>query len=225
MSVTKPLLLVVAGPNGTGKTEITEIVRQKFNWTNGLVEVNPDNIAQKEFGNWNDPTAIRKAAQRADEIREECLIKRQGLLFETVLSIPEKIGYLRRAKEAGYFIRMIYVATETPEINLIRIAWRADQGGHAVPAEKVRNRYERSLKLAIEASQIVDRAYFVDNSREVQVSTDKIEPYPIFKTINGLVAKVYIEEARFPIWVKNIYKSLRPRHSLSQTQKFGPKLC
>ncbi len=134
---------------------------------NALVEINPDNIAQQEFGNWNDPAAVRKAAQRADEIREECLINCQGLLFETVLSIPEKVGYLRRAKEVGYFIRLVYVATETPEINLIRIAWRTNQGGHAVPADKVRSRYERSLKLAVKACQIVDRAYFVDNSREV----------------------------------------------------------
>ena len=50
MSAIKPVLVVVAGPNGSGKTEITKILRLKYNWTEGLVEVNPDNIAQQEFG-------------------------------------------------------------------------------------------------------------------------------------------------------------------------------
>jgi predicted ABC-type ATPase len=150
MPAVKPVLVVVAGPNGSGKTEITKILRLNYGWTDGLVEVNPDNIAQQEFGDWNDAAAIMKAARRADEIREQCLAQRRGLLFETVLSIPETVDYIRHAKEAGYFVRLIFVATESPETNIVRVAWRVDQDGHTVPTGKIRSRYERSLKQAIE---------------------------------------------------------------------------
>ena len=86
----KPTLVVIAGPNGSGKTAITKIVHENYSWIDGLIEVNPDNIAEQEFGGWNDVASIRKAAQRADQIREHCLVEYQGLLFETVLSIDRK---------------------------------------------------------------------------------------------------------------------------------------
>lgn len=209
MSAIKPVLVVVAGPNGSGKTEITKILRVKYHWAEGLVEVNPDNIAQQEFGDWNDVAAIRKAAQRADEIREKCLAERRGLLFETVLSIPEKVDYIRRAKEAGYFVRLVYVATESSKINMVRVAWRVEQGGHTVPADKIQSRYTRSLKQAIGAARIVDRSYFVDNSRDVENSTDPIAPYPVFRTVDGRVAKIYVKKGEFPQWTRAIYASLQ----------------
>ena len=204
----KPVLVVIAGPNGSGKTEITKILRSSYDWADGLVEINPDNIAQQEFGDWNDTASIMEAARRADEIREECLASRRGLLFETVLSMPDKIDYIRRAKAAGYFIRLIYVATESPEINKIRVAWRVEQGGHTVPPDKIESRYERSLKLAIEAARLVDRAYFIDNSHNIKSPTDTAAPFPVFRTVDGKVAKTYVKEEAFPQWTKAIHKSL-----------------
>ena len=43
MPESKPVLLVIAGPNGSGKTEITKILRSRHAWTEGLVEINPEN--------------------------------------------------------------------------------------------------------------------------------------------------------------------------------------
>lgn len=138
-----------------------------------------------------------------------CLVERQGLLFETVLSIPEKLDYMRRAKGAGYFIRLIYVATESPEINRLRVAWRVDQGGHDVPHQKIVDRYVRSLKLSAEAARIADRAYFVDNSRDMEEQADQINPITVFRTVNGVVAKIYMKEENFPRWAKGIYLTLK----------------
>ena len=124
MGERKPVLVVVAGPNGSGKTAITSDLRKAYYWTDGLLQINPDQIAQEEFGDWNNPSSILQAAKKADQIREECLAEGKGLLFETVLSTSEKVDYIRRAKEAGYFIRLVYVATESPEINMLRVEWR-----------------------------------------------------------------------------------------------------
>lgn len=215
MAPIRPVLIVIAGPNGSGKTETTEILRTHYpKWTEGLIEINPDNIAQQEFGDWNNPVSINKAAQRADEIRERCLIEQRSLLFETVLSIPKKVDFIRRAKKAGYFVRLIYVATNNPEINILRVAWRVDHGGHTVPEDKIRTRYERSLKLALEAANIVDRAYFIDNSRDYKAPIDQFQPLPVFRMVNGVVAKTYLKEKNFPTWTKAIYDGVR-KHECS----------
>lgn len=89
----KPRLIIVAGPNGAGKTSITEQLL-KHEWMTGCVYVNPDLIARDQFGDWNSPSLVLKAAQQAAEIREECLCQSKSLAFETVLSAPDKVEIL-----------------------------------------------------------------------------------------------------------------------------------
>ncbi len=98
MSFGKPKLIIIAGPNGSGKTSVTgKILEHK--WIEGCTYINPDFIARDEFGDWNSPEAIVKAANRAAELREQCLDQKTGILFETVLSAPDKIKLLFRATE------------------------------------------------------------------------------------------------------------------------------
>jgi predicted ABC-type ATPase len=103
----KPRLIVVAGPNGSGKTTITEKLL-RHEWMGGCVYINPDVIAEQEFGGENLPEAFIKAANRAKEIREECLGSLTSMAFETVFSTPEKVEFVQRAKAAGFFIRLFF---------------------------------------------------------------------------------------------------------------------
>ena len=209
MADRKPLLVVVAGPNGSGKSVVTEILRSSYDWSKGLLEINPDKIAQEEFGDWNDHSAIKKAADRADAIREECLATGKSLLFETVLSTPGKIDFIRRAKLAGYFVRMIFVATESPEINKLRIEWRVEQGGHSVPEEKIESRFIKSLNFSIEAARHADRSYFVDNTKDIEDGAEDSEsPFTVFRTVDGIVAKTYVDKACIPMWCHSILAGL-----------------
>ncbi len=132
----KPRLIVVAGPNGAGKTSITEQLL-RHEWMGGCEYVNPDFIARDEFGDWNAPDAVNKAANRAAEVRERCLTQRSSLAFETVLSMPDKINFMRRAKQAGFFVRLFFVGTDDPSINAKRVASRVMEGGHDVPITKI----------------------------------------------------------------------------------------
>ena len=61
MADQKPTLCVVAGPNGSGKTTTTELLLAN-EWGANSLYINPDNIAEQEFGGWNNPDAVLKAS-------------------------------------------------------------------------------------------------------------------------------------------------------------------
>lgn len=196
----KPKLIVVAGPNGSGKTTITEKLL-RHEWMDNCVYINPDIIAQEEFGDWNSREAIIKAAQHAMEVREKCLANMEDMAFETVFSIPEKLLFIQRAKKAGFFVRFFFICTDNPSINAQRIALRVMQGGHDVPISKIINRYYRSINNCVKAISIADRAYFYDNS------INDVDPRQLFRTVNGVIVKRYNELLPWAIDVTDqIYK-------------------
>ena len=144
MTGRRPTLCVVAGPNGSGKTTTT-IQLLNNEWAADSLYINPDNIAQETFGDWNSPEAVLKAAEEATRLRYECLKLGRDFVFETVFSAPEKLEFLRKAKDAGFFIRLFYVCTSDPTINVARITQRYLNGGHEVPISKIISRYYKSL--------------------------------------------------------------------------------
>ena len=56
-----PELIIIAGPNGSGKTTITTQFLH-HEWSEGILYINPDIIAQEKFGDWNSTESILKAA-------------------------------------------------------------------------------------------------------------------------------------------------------------------
>lgn len=180
----RPRLLVVAGPNGAGKTTITER-GLAHEWFAGCEYINPDFIARDEFGDWNSPEAVIKAAKLAQARRESCLAERRSLAFETVLSAPDKVEFILRARDLGYFIRMFFVATSDPAINAGRIARRVMQGGHDVPIPKIISRYFRSIAQCSLIAPRVDRLYLYDNS------VDGAEAALVCRASEGKIVKFY----------------------------------
>ncbi|MCQ2109415.1 MAG: zeta toxin family protein [Bacteroidales bacterium] len=195
MSEKKPTLCIVAGPNGSGKTTTT-IQLLENEWAADSVYINPDNIAQEMFGNWNSPEAVLKAAQHSTELRYKCLEEKKNFVFETVFSSDEKLEFIRKAKDAGFFIRFFFVCTEKPSINVLRVTNRFLTGGHEVPISKIVTRYYKSLANAAVAISIVDRAYIYDNSVDNQL------PKLICRMVDGALYKQYAEI--LPNWVQEL---------------------
>ena len=195
----KPVLIVIAGPNGSGKTSTTRLVI-KHEWAEQCVYINPDEIAQSKFGNWNDAEAVRSAVLFCEEWREQLLREHKDFIFETVLSSDGKVDFLKRAKEQGYFIRMFFICTASPTINAARIANRVMEGGHDVPIQKIISRYEKAIINAIKVAGFVDRAYFYDNS------VDNQNAQLLFRTVDGKFAKQYTDI--IPEWADKILKNI-----------------
>ena len=196
----KPVLIVIAGPNGSGKTTVTEQIL-RHEWMEDAVYINPDIVAQERYGDWNSAEAVKKSIAYCEELRERCLAERRSLIFETVLSRKDKVDYIRRAKDAGYFVRLFFVCTESPTINAMRIAKRVMQGGHDVPITKIISRYKLSVANCIEAARAVDRCYLYDNSVE------NSDARPLFRAVDGKVFKSYTNV--MPAWAELIRRNLK----------------
>ncbi|MBO7429128.1 MAG: zeta toxin family protein [Paludibacteraceae bacterium] len=195
MSAKKPVLIIVAGPNGSGKTTVTsKILRHQ--WLEDSVYINPDNVAQERFGDWNSESAVLKAAKYCEEWREQCLVEKRSMIFETVFSSDEKVRFVERAVEAGFFVRLFFVCTSSPTINAARIAGRVMKGGHDVPISKIVSRYQKSILNCKFVIKSVQRVYLYDNSVE------NGEAQLLIRYADGRVAKRYC--ASLPEWAKQI---------------------
>ena len=193
--VHKPVLIVIAGPNGSGKTSVTSKLLH-HEWMEDAIYVNPDIVAQEKFGDWNSPEAIMQSVKYCEELREQCLRDKHSLIFETVLSIEDKVDFIRRAHEAGFFIRLFFVCTKNPQINAARIAKRVMEGGHDVPISKIISRYYKSIANCGNAAQYADKTYLYDNS------IDNHEVTALYRMNFGKLAKQYVED--LPEWAKLI---------------------
>jgi len=134
------------------------------------------------------------ASVLADYIRHKLLAAQISFTFETVMSSPDKVQFLQKAQQAGFRTYLYYVATEDPDINISRVANRVKLGGHAVPEDKIRERYTRSLALLPQAIAYSNRAYIFDNSGPVE------EKVLVAEVTDGLTIEMKTEQ--MPYWFK-----------------------
>ena len=161
-----PEIIVFAGPNGSGKTTITKMAKTVGEY------INADDIKKTTL------CSDIEAAVKAEELREKMVEQRLDFTFETVMSTDRNLLLLQKAKKLGYFIRGIYVLTANADINVARVSAREALGGHGVPENKIRERYDKALKLIPQLIEVCDVFHLYDNTKE---------PFRIFKkrkTIN-----------------------------------------
>lgn len=156
-----PKVAVIAGPNGSGKTTFyySKLRSQFPNF------VNADELALSIEGMTSTEALNIAAANRAEALRQELMLKREDFAFETVFSrSPYWLEYLGALKEAGYEIWLFFICTDSPLLNVTRVEARVELGGHGVPAAKVVSRYAGSIQTAIGARALVDQLWLYDNT-------------------------------------------------------------
>ncbi len=160
----QPQLITIAGPNGAGKSTVTQRYRD-----NNLLPsnyINPDEIVLNMAEIVDPIERVYAAAREADRQRQELLLAQESMAFETVMSHPSKIEFMRSAREAGYRVTLIFVGVASAEISISRVKQRVANGGHDVPRQKIIDRYDRVMALLPQAIQAVDRALLFDNSAD-----------------------------------------------------------
>lgn len=158
----KPQLWFIAGPNGAGKSTLAE----RYSVEIRLPLVNPDNIAKKISPlNPNAEGVGLRAGREAIKQQNQLLAESKSFAIESTMSGKRELELLRRAKELGYKVNLVYCGVDFPERSLSRVELRVDAGGHHVPPADVVRRYSRSMENLQEALRIVDRAFIFDNSK------------------------------------------------------------
>ena len=160
----------------------------------------------KKYGDWNSQDAVLKAAQYTERIREKYLQKQQSLAFETVFSSPPKIDYVKRAIKAGFIVRLFFIGTDSPTINVNCVGQRVAEGGHSVPLQKNFSRYYNYIANLGTVLQVVHRGYIYDNSIENEF------PKLQFRTELGTLKKIYQTDHD---WAEQIRKYFKDSQQLN----------
>ncbi len=158
---------------------------------NEVEYVCPDTYVAMYFNEEPDViTKYKKAMAYAEYKRNQLLAENQSMIIETVLSRRDKLDFLNQAKEQGYRIVSAFVGTNSSEINVKRVSIRVSQGGHDVPIDKIKSRYDKSLANLPLLLAVSDELYVYDNSKTLQLVFSQID-----------------EETHYseplPAWVKN----------------------
>ena len=149
-----PTLVVVAGPNGCGKSTLT-----RTKWFRGVEVIDPDAIARGAEGD-----SLAQAGREAVRRRREALAAGRTHLVETTLAGNGVLRLMEDARRAGYWIELHYVCVNSLGQTLDRIRNRVALGGHDVPEADVRRRFGRSLANLPAAIARADEAHLYDNS-------------------------------------------------------------
>jgi predicted ABC-type ATPase len=159
-----PTLYIIAGPNGAGKTTFAS--RFLPEESGELEFVNVDLIARglSPFA----PDSAAGAAGRIALARVARLIQaRKTFAWETTLSGRTAKGWVQKAKDAGYFIRLVFIWIQSLEESIDRIRRRVREGGHDVPAQDVRRRFLKTIKNFFnDFCPLADAWKLFDNSKE-----------------------------------------------------------
>jgi predicted ABC-type ATPase len=154
--------MVIAGANGAGKSTFT---RGRYPRFSQLPLLDPDAIAKTSQVK-NEPSSPLQAGRQVLRLAAAFLDERRSFSLETTLSGKSYLQMLVRARELGFDVSLVYIGTESVEINLARVASRVLDGGHDVPEADVRRRYARSFANLPTAIQRVNRVVLFDNSTE-----------------------------------------------------------
>lgn len=154
-----PVLHLLVGPNGAGKSSY---VHDILGSTTGLPFINADEIAADTWPHAQVEHAY-EGAQLAEAQRRERIAAGESFISETVFSHPSKVQLVADAVDAGHLVHL-HVIMVPVELTAQRVLERVRRGGHAVPEQKIRDRYERLWDHVDQAIQIADVAEVFDNS-------------------------------------------------------------
>jgi len=168
-------IIIIAGPNGAGKTSFaTEFLPNEAECPNFI---NVDLIAAGL-----NPFAPEKAAIRAGRIMlglmNEYVRLSQSFSFETTLSGKGYARLIPKWQSMGFKVKLFFLKLPNPDLAIARVRQRVREGGHNVPDDVVRRRFQRSLLNMEEVYKaIVDEWAIYDNSSKTPILIDEGAKY------------------------------------------------
>jgi predicted ABC-type ATPase len=196
-------LYVLAGANGAGKSSVAgAMVRQS-----GAEYFNPDEAAQRireANPRISQEDANSAAWHEGTRLLRRAIAERLDFAFETTLGGRTITGLLEGAASDGAHVHVWYTGLATPELHLARVRERVTRGGHDIPEETIRRRYDASRLNLIRLLPHLAELRLYDNSKEANPHEGKTpEPALLLHCSDGAI--VYVRTLRdIPTWAKPI---------------------
>ena len=146
---------IIGGVNGVGKSSFTGLLREQRSDLGTIIDV--DRITAELGG--NPLTGGRVAVQKL----RPCLEAGISFTQETTLSGRKTEATASQAQELGYHVRLYYIALDSAEESLERIANRVKHGGHDIPSDDVLRRFDGRWEAVRKVLPYCNEAEFYDN--------------------------------------------------------------
>lgn len=158
-----PRLYIISGCNGAGKTTAS-------------YSLLPEMLDCKEFVNSDefakglspfDPSKASIQASRYMIMKIRYLLrKQQDFAIETTLATRTLLKTVRMAQSAGYTVTVLYFWLNSPELAVERVRARVEAGGHNIPEDTIRRRYNIGIYYFFNLyAPICERWILADNSQ------------------------------------------------------------
>ncbi len=188
-STKKPLAIILAGHNGSGKSTMwrrslsTQLRIPLLNADRMMLSILPEPDSNGALSDWAQ--ALRDTDQGWMRVAQSgvkafaALATRAQVPFamETVFShwkveadgtVESKIDMITDLQDNGYFVLLFFVGLANVDLSVLRVMTRVAEHGHDVPLEKLVSRFPRTQHAIREAAKVADATIFTDNSREPQ---------------------------------------------------------
>jgi predicted ABC-type ATPase len=156
----KPRCVVLAGPNGGGKSTLYTALPPTGPF------INADLIARR-IDRDNPENASLRAGREAIVAIDRQIAARSDFTFETTLSSSQSLSVLRKAGAAGFDVSLLFVALSSADLHVMRVRQRVSQGGHRIADHVIRRRCARSIDNLSRAIPLAAVTVFFDNSRSL----------------------------------------------------------
>ena len=198
------VIFVLAGINGAGKSSVAGArIREQ-----GKTYFNPDEATRRiqQTTGCSEEEANSLAWQEGKEMLESAIRNRTDHSFESTLGGNTIPKLLEKAAQSGLDVRVWYVGLGSVEQHMARIRARVAAGGHDIPEEKIRERWDGSRRNIIALMPYLTELRVFDNSREGDAAAGTFPaPKLLLHWSNGaIVAPSADALQRTPEWAKPI---------------------
>jgi predicted ABC-type ATPase len=198
-----PRIYVIAGVNGGGKSSLAGAAFREF----GGFYYNPDEAARQLMTvnpGIRQEDANSAAWQQGVRLLKRVIQERLDFAFETTLGGNTITQLLARAAGQGVAIHVWYVGLFSPELHIQRVRSRVGRGGHDIPEEDIRRRYEHSRVNLITLLPHLSSLRMFDNSVEVDPAEGHAPSPQLILHMENRRILASADFSRMPNWAKPI---------------------
>lgn len=160
-------IYIIAGCNGAGKTTASFTILPQVLECDEFV--NADEIARGLSPFHPERVSIEAGKLMLQRI-SKLMLSKATFALETTLSTRSYVSLINRAHKAGYEVELIFFWLSSPEVAIQRVAKRVAEGGHNIPEDVIRRRYDAGIHNLFNIyGHVVDRWVLVDNNNNKSV--------------------------------------------------------